>query len=75
MNVSGDSDGDQVADGHHYEALYEVINPRLATHSATPSATPDIDSYDDSFDSDDAFEEDTVRGAVTISFIISSNAI
>lgn len=60
MDSIGESDSDDIADGHHYEALYEVIGPRLPSSSAVP----DVDSYDDSFDSDDAFEEDTVRGVV-----------
>ena len=51
---AGESDADD--DGHHYEALYEVINPG-------PQLTAD-DSFDDSFDSDDAFEEAVVRGVV-----------
>ena len=59
--ITGESDGDDLADGHHYEALYEVIHPRLKN----PDALDNIDdSYDDSFDSDDVVEEDTVRGLV-----------
>lgn len=63
----GESDGDDLADDHHYEALYEVINPRLQSIGAAASATlldHQDDSFDDSFDSDDAFEEVIVRGLV-----------
>ncbi|XP_059350138.1 uncharacterized protein LOC130686438 [Daphnia carinata] len=61
----GESDGDDLADDHHYEALYEVINPRLTSMGAAASVTlldHHDDSFDDSFDSDDAFEEVVVRG-------------
>lgn len=56
-----------MADDHHYEALYEVINPRLPSAGAAASVTlldHNDDSFDDSFDSDDAFEEVVVRGLV-----------
>ncbi|KZS15002.1 putative Guanine nucleotide exchange factor [Daphnia magna] len=61
----GESDGDDLVDDHHYEALYEVINPRLQSSGAAASVTlldHNDDSFDDSFDSDDAFEEVVVRG-------------
>lgn len=63
----GESDGDDLADDHHYEALYEVINPRLQPIGAAASVAlldHQDDSFDDSFDSDDAFEEVVVRGLV-----------
>ena len=56
-----------MADDHHYEALYEVINPRLPSAGAAASVTlldHNDDSFDDSFDSDDAFEEVVVRRLV-----------
>lgn len=72
--------GDDAADDHHYEALYEVINPYFrdgasAFASTSASAAPPLsaaaaaaadDSFDDSFDSDDAFEQVVVRGLVFI---------
>ncbi len=67
--MTGESDGDDLADDHHYEALYEVINPRLQSSSGAAAATHldhNDDSFDDSFDSDDAFEEVVVRGLVFI---------
>jgi hypothetical protein len=64
--LTGESDGDDLVDDHHYEALYEVINPRLQSSSGAAATHLDHndDSFDDSFDSDDAFEEVVVRGLV-----------
>lgn len=66
--MTGESDGDDLADDHHYEALYEVIHPRLQSGAAASVTLLDHndDSFDDSFDSDDAFEEVVVRGLVCI---------
>lgn len=67
LSDPGESDGDDLVDDHHYEALYEVINPRLQSSGAAASVTlldHNDDSFDDSFDSDDAFEEVVVRGLV-----------
>ena len=62
---AGESDVDELTDGHHYEALYEVINPRVAPAGGVSEQQNVVDeSYDDSFDSDDAFEEAVVRGVV-----------
>ena len=66
--LTGESDGDELADDHHYEALYEVINPGLQQSKSSPAALDSLDdSFDDSFDSDDAFEEVVVRGLDTTS--------
>lgn len=63
--MTGESDGDDLVDDHHYEALYEVINPRLqSSGAAVTHLDHNDDSFDDSFDSDDAFEEVVVRGLV-----------
>lgn len=70
--VLGESDADDETN-HHYEALYEVINPALMSMQASAASTSTSasirldhqdDSFDDSFDSDDAFEEVVVRGLV-----------
>lgn len=67
---AGESDGDeQGGPDHHYEALYEVINPLMQTASANRASAniidPHEDSFEDSFEEDDPFEEDVVRGPVT----------
>ena len=69
ISHAGESDGDDLAADHHYEALYEVINPGVQHSEA---ATPDQpeDSFDDSFDSDDAFEEVVVRGLVSVYILL-----
>ena len=59
VHCTGESDGDELADDHHYEALYEVINPKKVVEHTD-------DSFDDSFESDDAFEESIVRHVVIL---------